>query len=408
MAPGNYSVYVTEIGGQGVYLGSLSFAPYVTNNVNFTLVPGLALTGLTTVNGVGAPAFVEIRSADYVSLNSGADGSFFTYLPAGTYQVNATASGAERGIAVTYLASKELNLSSSQSISLPLAKVAKAGVDVSWDSSEKLTVNGGDTVVYNVKVTNTGNVAETFKLTTVSAGSGWSTSVSPSTVTLDFGQANFQLVTVTIITPTDAKVSHSSPSVRATGIVYTSATDSVSLDVGIATQRAVAISYSSPMAVNGTTFSYTMSLSNTGNADDTFAVNVINPADLLAQGWRADMRVGDGSYSSSLSEFVSAGTSQSFELRLTPTRTNPDPSVTVMLGATSQIDANATTSFAFVPQLPQFTIPSGGLSVTGPQVAQTLPSMPISTIVLIGLVVAMITVMLVVSVQKGVFRRGRR
>jgi len=39
---------------------------------------------------------------------------------------------------------------------------------------------------------------------------------------------------------------------------------------------------------------------------------------------------------------------------------------------------------------------------------QMAPSLPVTTIILLGLVIAMFTVLLMVAMQKGVFRRRKR
>jgi hypothetical protein len=79
-----------------------------------------------------------------------------------------------------------------------------------------------------------------------------------------------------------------------------------------------------------------------------------------------------------------------------------------VLTATSKASPTTAATLGFAPVLPEFTVPSSGLSVTGNGVLQMVPNVPGSTLVLLGLVIAMFTVLLMVAMQKGVLRRRKR
>jgi len=408
LAPGNYSVYIKQLSGVGAFLGKLDVRPYVVEYINFTLVAGIPFSGVTLVNGIPASALVEISSLDYLSLRSDASGGFEVYLPSELYQVKATASGQERGVTVSYVSELALNLTSPQSRTISLVKVPKRLVSVQWDSSEKRTINGGESVVYNIRIVNKGNVPDTYRLGTIGSLSGWTMTLSESTVTVDFGQQNSQLVTLTITAPVGAKVSHQSLSVRATSTELATITNSATVEVGIAPVHAVSITYTKPLTTSGSSFSYSLSLKNTGNVDDSFLVSVVDLAGLQDLGWKAEVRSGTGAFGSNVTIPAMAGNSVSFELRLTPVRANPEPSITVVLTGTSVSTPTASTVLPFQPELPKFTIPSGGLAVTGDKVSSIIPDVPAGTMMLLGLVLAMFTVFVLVGMQKGVFRRRKR
>jgi hypothetical protein len=63
---------------------------------------------------------------------------------------------------------------------------------------------------------------------------------------------------------------------------------------------------------------------------------------------------------------------------------------------------------AFVPDLPKFTVPGGGITVTGDQVSSSSPIISTGTIILVALVLAMTTILFLVSLQKGVLKRRKR
>ncbi|MDD1769539.1 MAG: carboxypeptidase regulatory-like domain-containing protein [Methanomassiliicoccales archaeon] len=408
VAPGNYSVYARQTGGTGAFLGLLTVEPYVTNYVNLTLADGLPFSGSTTVNGIGTSATMQISNGNVYTTTTAADGSFLVYLPPGTYQISATAHASELGVAATYTSEFILNLTGPVSRTIALSKVASYGVDLQWDSSQKQTINAGESVTYTVRVVNTGNVADSFALTVSGATSGWTISLSQTRVNLGYGSSNSQLVTVTIVSPANAKVSHQTLSVRATSLTSAAATDSVTLDVGIAARYGAALDYNKASSTSGGTFSYSLNVTNSGNVDDTFNVTVVNTAELAQLGWKAEVRTGSGSFASYFTVTVSAGSKASFDLRLTQIRSNPDPQVTVVLTATSKASPSTVATLPFVPALPKFTVPSNGMSVTGNGVVQTVPNLPGSTLVLVGLVIAMFTILLMVALQKGVLRRRKR
>ncbi|MGD1061179.1 MAG: carboxypeptidase regulatory-like domain-containing protein [Methanomassiliicoccales archaeon] len=408
VAPGNYSVYVRQVGGTGAFLGLLSVEPYVTNFFNLTLADGLPFSGTTIINGIGTSGTMVISNGNVLTTTTAADGSFLVYLPPGSYQVTATAQGSELGVTATYKSSFTLNLTAPLSRTIVLSKVASYGVDLQWDSTQKQTINAGGSVAYIIRVVNTGNLPDTFTLTASGATSGWTMTFSQSTVSLGFGTSNSQLVTVHIASPTNAKVNHQTLSVRATSSNSPSTTDTVTLNVGIVPQFGASLDFSQASTTSGGTFTYNLNVTNIGNVDDTFNVSVANGADLAQLGWKAEVSTGSGAYGQYFTTAVSAGSKASFTLRLTQIRNNPNPLITVVLTATSKASPTSVATLPFQPPLPAFTVPSNGLSVTGNGVVQSIPNIPVSTLVLIGVVVAMFTIMLMVAVQKGVFRRRKR
>ena len=409
IAPGDYYVYAREIGGTGAYLGIISVAPYLHNYLNKTLSPGLRFNGLTLLGGVPSSALVEISSQYYKAVTSASDGSFEVYLPAGDYQVKASANGSERNVAVEYLAEFELNLTEPISKVIDLQQQVSNLVDISWDSTEKRTIDAGATVTYNVRIENKGNVIDTYKLTATSVPSGWTVAFSLSTVTVDFGTAsNSQLVQVIITTSSAAKVTDTTVTIKATSTNSAKVSDSVSLKVAINPQYAVTLSSSTAQTTTGSSYSFNMLVKNSGNIVDSYLVNILNSDELATLGWQVEIRTTGGTFGQNITLSVNAGSQTTYELRLTPLRQNPDPTLQVVLTATSKTNSSVYAALAFAPDLPMFTIPGGGITVSGDQVSNTSPIVSTGTIILVALVLAMTTILLLVSLQKGVLKRRKR
>jgi asparagine N-glycosylation enzyme membrane subunit Stt3 len=409
IAPGEYYVYAREIGGTGAYLGNITVTPYLNNHLNVTLAPGLRFNGLTLLAGTPASALVEITSQYYKAITSAADGNFEVYLPAGDYDVKATATGTERGVSVQYLSEFALNLTDPITKVIDLQQQRSNLVDISWDSTEKRTIDAGETVSYNVRIENKGNVIDTYKLSTTSVPSGWTVTFSKSSVTVDFGASdNSQLVLVTITTPSTAKTTDTTVTVKATSSNSVTVVDSVSLKVAINPRYAVSLSSSTPQSTTGSTYTFNMIVKNTGNIVDSYLISILNADELATLGWQAEVRPTSGTFGQNLTISVNAGVQSTYELRLTPTRENPDPTLQVVLTATSKTSSTVNDVFAFSPELPKFTVPGGGITVTGDQVSSTAPIISTGTIILVALVLAMTTILMLISLQKGVFKRRKR
>jgi len=406
LAPGNYSVYVKEVSGPAVYMGKVDVAAYTNTILDFDLIPGVRYFGVTELEGVPGPAILEFSSENYKTLTSASDGSFEVYLPPDLYQVKATGNGVDQGAKAEYSIEYTLNLQDSQGSIVNLKKDADYGVDLQWDSSEKRTVDAGESVSYNLRVVNTGNVADSYTLSVQSAATGWTASFSQNPVSMGFGTSNSQLVTVTITTPTSAKVSHQSVTIRALSS-QSAKSDTVSMDVGIVPTYSASMDYASAQSTTGEDYEYRMTLTNTGNIEDTYIVNVTNSEELVTWGWEAQVRLSGGTWSNNFSALLSSGSKSSFELRLTPIRENPDGQVTVVLNAASKGSPGTYSVLEFEPSLPAFNIP-GGLSVTGTGVSPQSPEIPLFTLALLGMLFAVSTILILVIVQRGVLKRKKR
>ncbi|MDD1768655.1 MAG: carboxypeptidase-like regulatory domain-containing protein, partial [Methanomassiliicoccales archaeon] len=406
LAPGNYSLYVREIGGMGVYLAALEVAPNVDVTLNLTLAPGIRMMGSTLNGGVTGAASLEFSGAAQKTILSGPDGSYEIVLPAGVYQIQCSASGVENGISVEYGTTTNLILISDLSKTISLSKVETRGVDLQWDSREKMTLLPGETATYNVRIVNTGNVPEVFEM--LEDTGAWSVSFSQDEIAVDFGTENSQLVTVTLTAPSNVKVVHSGQKITVVSSANSSVKDSVMLDATILPVYSVELDFKESLETSGANYTHTMELGNSGNVDDTYDITIANMDYLATLGWDAELRGISGGYGDSLTLSISSGKSEEFDLRLTPTRANPEPTVQVNVIAASQNSSDTYSIFDLEPVMPEISIPSNGVTVTGQDVFAGPGQVPIETIVLAGMCIASFAVLILLSLQRGLFRRRKR
>jgi len=406
LAPGNYSLYVREAGGMGVYFAALEVLPYVNRTLNITLSSGLRMMGSTLNGGVPGSASMEFSGPGYKAIQSGPDGAYEIVLPAGEYQIRCTSSATENGMLVRYKVLTTVNLSSDLNVAIILNKTAVRGVDVQWDSKEKMTLRPGETATYNIRVVNTGNVPEVYELSLESGT--WAVRFSQSEVSVDFGRENSELVTVYLTPPSNTKVVHNAQKLKVVSSTDQSVTDSVDLDASILPVYSMKLSLGDPLETTGSNYTYAITLQNAGNVDDGYNVTISNLDYLSTFGWDAQLKVGKDSFGDSATVSVRSGGSQEMTLRLTPIRTNPDPSIQVNVVATSQSSPDSYSILDMKPVMPEIQIPSGGVVVTGDDVFAEPEKVPIGTIVIAGMCVASFAVLILLSIQRGVFKRRKR
>jgi hypothetical protein len=91
---------------------------------------------------------------------------------------------------------------------------------------------------------------------------------------------------------------------------------------------------------------------------------------------------------------------------MVPLRSNPSPTVTVQLVALSTADQAVRTSLDVEPDLVGLGV--NGLVVTGANVEDSPPTLGPDSLILLGLALALMAVLIVLSIQKGVFSRRKR
>jgi dolichyl-diphosphooligosaccharide--protein glycosyltransferase len=406
LAPGDYVFYVRETGGMGVYFARLEVEPYSNMTLNITLMPGMRMAGVTLNGGVPGPASLDFSGLAHKTISSASDGSYEIVLPAGDYSIWCNASVVEKSVPVQYKSLTNITLTSDLNRILSLDKVTVHGVDIQWDSREKMTLSPGETATYNLRIINTGNVPDVFRLQ-LEAGT-WAVNFSQSEVAIGFGQENSQLVTVYLTAPSNAKVAHAGQMISVVSASDSTIKKSVMLDATILPVYSVSLVFTKPVLTTGANYTSVLTLDNTGNADDTYNVTIANKDYLATLGWDAQLGTSAGAYVDNLTASVSSGLTQDLNLKLTPTRTNPDPSVQANVVAMSQNSPNTYSVLDLKPTMPKIGIPSSGVTVSGQDVSVEPGKVPVETIVLAGMCIASFAVLILLSLQRGLFRRRKR
>ncbi len=403
IAPGEYSLYVTQTGAPSVYLDRVEIAPYQPQSMNITLKPGLKFSGKTVYADRGGQAEMSISGKGELSLTSAPDGTYKVLLPAGDYNVSVQASSVERTVEVDYNKQIQLTLDQQLTRTITLDKVERRDVRVEWDSKEKVSVSPGGEAIYTLRIVNTGNVKDTYVL---AANTEWGVEFSQKEVTIDYGVKNSQLVTVYIDTPEDAKVS--SPPIdiwavsKTDNVVY----DSAEVSITILPTHSVSLTFDKPYATEGKKYSFSMRMENGGNAEDSFRVKVANSQQLASLGWSCELEGKQGFDPSNVT--LGSGAARYFDVTLTPIRKSPDLNAEVVIVVQSKEVPDVSTSFTKKIDLPSVVIPDGELTVSGKSVSFEPSQMPLSTIILAGMTGIAAVVMILLGIQRGVFKRKER
>ena len=405
LAPGTYNVYALGTGSTGVFLGKETIANVQTQTLNLQLVQGFVYSGTTMVGTTPVEASFAFTGAANVTLPGTVSGAFSMSLPAGTYSVKATSTLVEQGLNIRYSLTYPLSLTAEK---LNDVRVLERGnsrsVSVFWDPSQRATLIANQSAVYNMTVTNTGDLLDTYKLT--ASATGWNVSLSQQNVTLQFGGTGVATIKMTITPLKSALVTQNSITFTASSVNDASVVASTQALATIVPRFAVNATQYQVEPNNGTNYRYQISVNNNGNINDTYLVTVVNRAQLASQGWNVSLTGANGQ--GQLNVTVTGQTAKQIEFLMVPTIAHPVLNLSANILIRSAGSNTTSYSYVFAPELPNVNIPSGGLTATGVKTTSTQQTLPLETTIILAIVMVLLVLLVYLSIKKGVFTRRKR
>ena len=337
------------------------------------------------------------------------------FLPQGTFVGTGAALIPENGVPVSYAASKTLLVNGAMQADFDLIKKVSYTVKLSWNNT-KGNVSNGQPISYIVTLTNTGNMVDSYELS--SSTLNWNITFTHNGVTnktalvenLTFGTGGKVNITVTLTPSFKVNVIHSPVFITAVSTKGSGASTSLNLDVNIIPRNQVNLTYLRPLAQSGKdNYTYQILVENTGNQDDQYSLDLTNLVAFNGTGWQVKMRAGEtGNFTDFPSIFnVTAGRNKTVQVSLIRVDGNATANVTVELEALSLLHNN-TDALAFRPDFSDPSIPEDGFTVSGDGVASDAPDMSYETIALMVACAMLAALLVFLMIKKEVFSRGKR
>jgi len=286
--PGNYTLYTVH--EDDVYLDTLMISPEKAIEKDIALehgyrLEGILYRGLEPVEGNVTMEHQESGALLYVSTSS--SGDFGLRLPGGEYNILFKTTIVERGMDVIYSNITHFELDVDQIIGMNLEKIKRYGVELYWDSAQKKKIYGNETVVYSIRLNNTGNEEDSYTLGGTPAD--WDFEFYPSAVSANFGDTDSsRIINVAITSPLNALVDHGELEISAHSENDSAISNSVVLEVDIFRYRGVELNLANetPMFAQNTV-KYKFEVVNSGNDEDNYTVLIVNKPELESKGWNA-------------------------------------------------------------------------------------------------------------------------
>jgi len=360
--PGPYTVYFFDSLTGLALLEQVTVSFSETAYINATATEAYGVTVFTTVqNGTDINNLVlTITNLDNGGLIKNSENfginSVTTMLPKGDYSISAQSQRLENERVISYKGSNVTEVTSDTTLNIQLARANTYKLTATWDSSQKASAGIGDSVVYNIDISNTGNTKDSF---TVTASEKGFTFVLPSSpIELDFGPYDSSAsVPVTITVGKDAEVVNNELTIVVTSKGNSSVKGYVTVAIDILPFYSVSASAFSGGTVNGALFYNIIKITNEGNIEDNYSLTILNSNELLANGWVAEIN-GNESLVSRTND-IQPGLVDAINVTMRAVRSLPNSNISVAILVVSNSSSASAIVYA-TPELPNLKIEKSG------------------------------------------------
>ncbi len=408
--PGDYTMYAIRSTDKRVSLSYLHIDRNTPVEQTVALSVGAYLKGtLKVADSVSQETVLISGEETLVRLSPEADGFFNALVPNGEYTVSSSASRIEGGMTVNYGLSKDVVVNNSDVfVDLYLVRDTKHSVVGSWNSTALKTVALGGEISYVIALDNTGNIADTYKLSY--AGSDFKVTFEPAEVYANFGTYGDKVYLVARITVGDSlEAGNNTLTVTAKSNSVSSVRSDISMIVNVIPSHSVAIeSANTGTPVDGNSTATTFVVTNTGNVADEFTLQVTNLQTLMESGWTAeivDAGTGEGATSVKLEAFEEA----EFNVVFTSIRATPDPKMEATVLAVSTLNDGIETQGTVAVKLPDLAVGVGDLDVERDDVSYVYDTSRLYLdVILAVMLAALVAMFFIMRRRKGLGRSSEK
>ncbi|MGM0510187.1 MAG: hypothetical protein ACQESD_03565, partial [Thermoplasmatota archaeon] len=354
-----YTIYSYYEGSEGLYAEVHDFfMPREDDTLNISLSPAVKISGRVTVDGDGKETEVEFSRTDVgvgsKSFETDSDGSYEAILPKGSYSVKSSWKKTEGDDQIEYQKNKEVELSYNRVLDLELEKVKEYGVSISSVKTRK--ADPGDNLTYSISITNTGNTEDEFKLD--AKKSVWDIDLEPASFKLKAGRS--KTIKAVVHVSEEASVDH--PPISFTVKYGDSQEKDKELPIDVKQRYGLEIDEEvTKKSFESGYLKYTVKVTNTGNGDDTFTLNIKNQESLKLKGWEVDLK--------NSTELISEGKSEEVVIELKAMTSDPNRNAKINLIGTSQGDQSITYETSFDIEVPSVKAEGDSVDVAGDKIS---------------------------------------
>ena len=392
--PGIYVVYGHDKDNDLVVMHRIVVKSGEDNNIDLTASKGYKV--FVNINNVPEPIQdLKITFTDVASYTISGSGADSIWLPQGYYHVFASRIVEEGKFEVVWAGGPKSPLlisgdSEDITIDIDLKRQEIGKVELEWGEEKKRTSAGGS-VEYEITVINRGNVDDIYKL---SSTSPWEITFSSNDIELSPGES--KTITVTIRTPSDAKVDHSPIIIKIKSLENTRAVDEIDLDVDINPNYEADVKPGSE-ETDGDNVTISVVVKNTGNIKNNYKISISNLDELEDQGWSLVSDL------STLSKNISAGKSATFKLVLERNeKATPNPTIKYTVTSDNIEDISDSV------KIDSALVSGSTLDASGQGVQMNSPPVPAVTWVMLAGIALLGAALVIMRVNKGVLGRRRK